>query len=229
MPPKLSKAAGEEALEKGTAQPIGSFFKAQKKAGRPKAVGNLTAVFQAANMRDKATAPATPAAPATAAPAAPAAPAASAPAAPAAPCVTRSERGPSRSSPSRAVTAQPTSPAATASHTHASCHRLHSPRRSRRGVAASGTSSTANTSTPDRPSAVTAALIYVTAGRAMKPHREARGFNEKLSHLRRGAWRRPSTRRCARPTRGRSAPTSPTRRATSPSSRTQPSRGAAFR
>jgi len=33
MPPESSKAAGAEALKKDTAQPIGNFFKAQKKAG----------------------------------------------------------------------------------------------------------------------------------------------------------------------------------------------------
>ena len=81
----------------------------------------------------------------------------------------------------RAVAARPISPAAAASSTHASCRRPHSPRRSRRGVAASGTNSTANTRKPDRPSAVTAVLIYVRADCAMKPHREARGFNGKLS------------------------------------------------
>ena len=43
MPPKSSKTAGAEALKKGTAQPIGNFFKAQKKAGRPKTAGNLSA------------------------------------------------------------------------------------------------------------------------------------------------------------------------------------------
>jgi len=34
MPPKSSKTAGAGALKKGTAQPIGNFFKAQKRAGR---------------------------------------------------------------------------------------------------------------------------------------------------------------------------------------------------
>jgi len=43
MPPKSSKTAGAEALKKGTAQPIGNFFKAQKKAGRPRTVGSLSA------------------------------------------------------------------------------------------------------------------------------------------------------------------------------------------
>jgi len=56
MPPKSSKTAGAEALKKDTAQPIGNFFKAQKKAGSPKTAGNLSAMFQAADMRDKATA-----------------------------------------------------------------------------------------------------------------------------------------------------------------------------
>jgi len=68
-PPKSSKNVGAEALKKGTAQPIGNFFAVQRKAGRPKTAGNLTAIFQAADKRDKATAPAAgaPSAPARAA------------------------------------------------------------------------------------------------------------------------------------------------------------------
>jgi len=81
MPPKSLKNAAAHAKELGIVQPIGSFFKVQKKAGRPKKASTLTSIFDAADMRDKtAGAPPAAAAPAAAAPAA-AAPVAAAPAA----------------------------------------------------------------------------------------------------------------------------------------------------
>ena len=81
MPPKSLKNAAAHAKKLGIVQPIGSFFKVQKKAGRPKKASTLTSIFDAADMRDKtAGAPPAAAAPAAAAPAA-AAPVAAAPAA----------------------------------------------------------------------------------------------------------------------------------------------------
>ena len=73
MPPKSIKNVAADAEKLKIVQPIGNFFKAQKKVGRPKnpkKANTLAAIFDAADKRDKTSAAAPAAAAQAAAPAA---------------------------------------------------------------------------------------------------------------------------------------------------------------